>query len=210
MLASQYSDEHAHLDGAYGVKYETGGIHPSLMAFAAPWRGGAQFRQLMGELERTLPLVIFLRDRGAGEVRVGRDGHPVVHYRLSAYDRAHIRAGVEGAARILVAAGAQRVFTSHAKVVETRADPKALVRAADACGWGAGQCSYTSVHSLSSARMGDSPRHSAADPTGATWEVPNLVVADGSALPNAPGVNPMISIEAVAHMNARALASRLG
>jgi choline dehydrogenase-like flavoprotein len=213
MLASQYSDEHAHLDGAYGVKYETGGIHPSLFAFSAPWRGARQFRALMEDVERTLPLVVFLRDRDAGEVRVGRDGHPVVQYRISRYDRAHVRAGVAGAARILEAAGARRVFRSHAGLAEyrpgRRGDVGTLLAAADDCGWGAGQCAYTSVHSLCSARMGDSPRDSACDPTGTTWEAAGLVVCDGSALPTAPGVNPMISIEAVAHMNARALAARL-
>ena len=37
----------------------------------------------------------------------------------------------------------------------------------------------------------------------------DLVVADGSAFPTASGVNPMISIEAIAHMNATRLAARL-
>jgi choline dehydrogenase-like flavoprotein len=39
--------------------------------------------------------------------------------------------------------------------------------------------------------------------------VPNLVVVDGSAFPTASGVNPMITIEAIAHLNASRLAANL-
>ena len=56
---------------------------------------------------------------------------------------------------------------------------------------------------------GGSPADSACDPRGETWDVRDLVVCDGSAFPTASGVNPMVSIEAIAHMNARGLAARL-
>jgi long-chain-alcohol oxidase len=67
-----------------------------------------------------------------------------------------------------------------------------------------------SFHIMGSARMGGSPAGSACDPEGQTWEVRDLVVCDGSAFPTSSGVNPMVSIEAVAHMNASRLAARLG
>jgi choline dehydrogenase-like flavoprotein len=62
---------------------------------------------------------------------------------------------------------------------------------------------------MGSARMGGSPEISATDPDGATWDVKNIVVADASCFPTSSGVNPMVSIEAIAHMNAKRLAARL-
>lgn len=46
--------------------------------------------------------------------------------------------------------------------------------------------------------MGVSPKTSVVKPTGETWEVKNLYVADASVLPTATGVNPMVTVEAVA------------
>ena len=58
--------------------------------------------------------------------------------------------------------------------------------------------------------MGRSPTDSVCDPAGQVWGTPGLYVMDGSAFPTASGVNPMVTIEALAHMNARALAAKLG
>lgn len=46
--------------------------------------------------------------------------------------------------------------------------------------------------------MGVSAKSSAVQASGETWEVKNLHVADGSVFPTAVGVNPMVTIEAVA------------
>lgn len=46
--------------------------------------------------------------------------------------------------------------------------------------------------------MGISPKTSVVKPTGETWEVNNLYVADASVFPTASGVNPMITTETVA------------
>jgi choline dehydrogenase-like flavoprotein len=77
----------------------------------------------------------------------------------------------------------------------------------DAAGWESSQLALFSFHIMGSARMGGSTKTSATNPEGETWEARNLFVMDGSSFPSASGVNPMISIEAIAHRNATALAT---
>jgi len=78
----------------------------------------------------------------------------------------------------------------------------------DAAGWGNSQVALFSFHIMGTARLGDSANVSATNPDGETWEVKNLYVMDGSSFPSASGVNPMISIEAVAHRNATVLGAK--
>jgi long-chain-alcohol oxidase len=209
-----YSDEHRYMDDGYGVKYETAAIHPSLLVSFSPWRGAREHAELMQALSHSTPIGVLLRDRDGGDVRVGKDGQPVVRYRLSDYDQGHVRTGVDGAARILEAAGAERIFSSHARWVAyepgRRGDREQFMRDADAAGWSSGRCTFNSFHIMGSARMGGSPTTSACNPSGETWDVRDLFVCDGSSFPTAAGVNPMVSIEAIAHMSASSLADRLG
>jgi choline dehydrogenase-like flavoprotein len=213
VMQALYSDQHRDLDGGYGLKYETAANHPHLFLQFAPWRSGREHFTLMQGLSGSVALGTLLRDRDGGEVRVGRDGEPVVRYRLSDYDAGHLRTGIDGAAQILEAAGARRIFTSQNKWVSY--DPgvsgsrERFMAEADAAGYGSGQVVLGSFHIMGSARVGGSPAISACDPTGQTWDVRDLIVMDGSSFPSASGVNPQISIQAIAHMNARALAARL-
>lgn len=213
MLSSSYSDQDGDMDGGYGVKYEHVATPPSILLSFSPWRGGRHHAELMRALSHTAGVAVLLRDRDGGEVRVGKDGLPVVRWALSDYDRDHMRRGVEGAARLVEAMGARRVYSSHAKWVSydpgRDGDVARFMRDADACGWGAGQAQPISFHIMGSARMGGSPETSACNPRAETWEVRNLLVCDGSSFPSATGVNPMVTIESLAHLNATALAERL-
>ncbi|MEA2419890.1 MAG: hypothetical protein QOE60_2096 [Thermoleophilaceae bacterium] len=215
MLSSTYSDQDADMDGrGYGVKYEHVAVPPSILLSFSPWRGGRQHAELMQALPYTGGLGVLLRDHGVGEVRTGRDGEPIVRYKLTPDDVDHMRRGVRGAAQVMEAMGARRVYSSHSKWVAyepgVEGDLDGFMRDADACGWGAGQAQMTSFHIMGSARMGGSPNDSVCDPTGQVWGTPGLYVMDGSAFPTASGVNPMVTIEALAHMSARGLAAKLG
>jgi choline dehydrogenase-like flavoprotein len=212
-MQALYSDRHRNLDGGYGLKYETAAGHPHLAVPFLPWRGARQHHELMQAMSHMITFGVLLRDRDGGEVRIDRDGEPVVRYRLSDYDMRHLRVGIEGAAEMHEAAGAQRIISSQSDWVAY--DPgrdgsrERFMRDADACGYGPGKLQLGSFHIMGSARMGGSPTTSACDPNAQTWDVRDLYVLDGSAFPTASGVNPQISIQAIAHMGARALADRL-
>jgi choline dehydrogenase-like flavoprotein len=78
----------------------------------------------------------------------------------------------------------------------------------DAAGWESGRVALFSFHIMGSARLGGSAKTSANRPNGETWEARKLYVMDGSSFPSASGVNPMISIEAIAYHNAQELAAQ--
>jgi choline dehydrogenase-like flavoprotein len=202
-LQAIYSDE------VEGVKLETTAIHPALLAGAAPWRSAEQHAELMSWLPRISLIGVLLRDLDAGEVRVGRDGRPVVRYRLSGRDAARMRAGTEAAARVLEAAGARRIVSSHARLVQYEPGRSGSIESflsdADAAGWGPGRIALYSFHQMGTAAMG-----SVCHDDGGVAGTKGLVVADASAFPSASGVNPMVTIEAIAYVNASALAAKIG
>jgi choline dehydrogenase-like flavoprotein len=62
---------------------------------------------------------------------------------------------------------------------------------------------------MGTARMGSDAASSVVAPDGQVHGLPGLYVADGSLLPTALGVNPMVTIIAVARRIAQELADRL-
>jgi choline dehydrogenase-like flavoprotein len=54
--------------------------------------------------------------------------------------------------------------------------------------------------------MGSDPQTSVAGPWGELYDTPGVWIGDGSAFPTSSGTNPMISIMALAHRTAEAMA----
>ena len=55
-----------------------------------------------------------------------------------------------------------------------------------------------SSHLMGGCRMGNDPADSVANADGRSWEIPNLWICDGSLFPTAGGVNPSLTIQAIA------------
>jgi len=209
-VQAHYSDRFADLDSGYGFKFETAPIHPSLQALAAPWESAAGHRNRMTTLPRTALVGILLRDRFGGRVRVDRDGTAVVDYRLSRYDRAHLRHAIATAAQLLEAAGARDIWLPLARDVSYRPGGKEAredwLRRADAAGWGPNEILLVTFHQMASCCMGASARESVVDAEHRVWGIRGLYVADASTFPTASGVNPMLTVMAIAHRAAGIIA----
>jgi long-chain-alcohol oxidase len=212
-LQARYSAELRRRLGPYAPVFETVPVHPGTAAAALPWRSAADHRALM-ERSANLSLVgVLCRDAGAGRVRVGRDGSPRVRWRLDPADEARMAAGVAAAGQVLAAAGATEVFSLQRRRPAFRpGDPGAQEAWAEAtrrAGFGGGRASLFSYHQMGSCRIGADPATSAVGPDHRSHEVDGLYVADASLFPTASGVNPMLSVMALAHRAAGLIAARL-
>ncbi|MBX7197316.1 MAG: GMC family oxidoreductase [Sandaracinaceae bacterium] len=205
----------ADLDGrGYGVRIESAAIHPTELAVLQGWGGSYDYKEVLRRARHWVPLALLVRDRSRGHVSAPRWGPTSYHYELSAIDVRHVRHGVEHAARALAAAGATEIRTATSRPVVWRpSGGEPLTRflsRVDGHGYGANQTTYGSFHPSGTAAMGSDRRRSVCDETNQVHGVPGLYVMDASCFPTPSGVNPMVSIEAIAHRAARALASTLG
>jgi choline dehydrogenase-like flavoprotein len=214
-MQSRYVDHLTDLDGnGYGVLFETAPVTPAFGTGFVNWRGGRDHLARMQELGNLLAVAVIVRDRDpGGTVKIGRDGEPIVRYKLSPRDTDHLMMGFEGGARLAEAAGAHTIYSPHQRTVSyqpgVRGNLDTFVADCRREGAAPGRVALAALHIMGTARMGGSPGTSAVNPDGETWDVRDLYVADGSCFPTSSGVNPMISIESIAYMTAKRLAARL-
>ncbi|MEM9694203.1 MAG: GMC family oxidoreductase [Myxococcota bacterium] len=189
-LQSAYSD---HLEHA-GITLVSLFIPPGVLAATMPG-----FGPHLTERARQIPnLAVFggmIHDEGGGVVRRGPGREPLVTYRMSGRDRAAVPTLLREMAETFFAAGALEVFLpllGHAPF-----DADAFARL-DLERVPAHRLECSSQHPLGSCRMGSDPDTSVVGPTGAVWGLKNLFVADGSVVPTSLGVNPQITVMAMA------------
>lgn len=208
-LQTRYSDQFANLRHGYGVRFETGPVHFALPASGFGWESAVAFREDVARLAHTSLVGVLLRDRDAGRLAVSREGRPRVSYEPSDHDIEHLRQGLRGAGEILAAAGATDVMSLHTPPVRARPGAAGwldtLVEGMDARGYRHCRMSFISFHQMGSAAMGREPGRSVVGETGNVHGVRGLYVADASTFPTSSGVNPMITIMAIADHVARAI-----
>jgi len=206
-------NEFEDMNDGYGFVVEVPPVHPGLAAPGIPWKDSKSHHELMTQVGNMAFFFALVRDRDGGRVEVDDQGNPVLNYTLSKHDAATVVKGAKELVNLMVAAGAQKVggiYNSAEPVSVSSAEDLALYHdRIDQRGYVANDMGLFSAHQMSSCRMGGNASMAAFDPEGESYEVKNLFIADASALPSAPGVNPMISIMGLAHRNAQIIKSRI-
>ena len=107
------------------------------------------------------------------------------------------------------AAGAQQLLAaaSGAPLWRWGDDLDAFIARAQRIQLRAGGWTLFSAHQMGTCRMGNDPKTSVATPWGELHDAKGVWIGDGSAFPTASGTNPMITIMALAHRNALAVAA---
>jgi len=202
------SEAFAHVDGAYGFRLEASPAHPGLLASGLPWQSAAQHLRTMSEITHVAPLLGIVRDRNPGRVDLHRDGAVRIRYGVGAPERALLKRAMVELARVHRAAGARRILTLHTPLLEMGEGGSfdALTAEIERRAIAPNRILLFSAHQMGSCQMGTDPRTSVADPDGQVRGVRGLYVTDASAFPSASGVNPMLTIMALARRTAERMA----
>lgn len=198
----------------YGFWLETAPAQPGLAAIAVP-EFGAAHRELMRKYPQMSNVIILVRDRGHGRVELDEHGEAMVKYELHERDERSLLDGMKLSARLMRAAGAQRIFSLHAEAVATDLTVKTsqdnleyFDREIESRGIEPNRCVLFSAHQMGTCRMGADPRASVVNRYGECHNVKDLYVADGSIFPASAGINPMLPIMALAEEIAENLVHR--
>ena len=196
-----------HYQESHGLMFEVTSPVPGLSAGGL--RGvGRSAKETIAEYPRLASVGLMVAESSSGRVRRLPGGGPLISYRLNAEDVHRLVFGIGAAARVLFAAGARRVYPGIAGMpsLDQPADLKHLEEARPS----ARALSVVGFHPMASVRMGRDPEHCGVNPRGESHALPHLWVADASVLPGCAGVNPQVTIMAVATGIASGIAERLG
>jgi choline dehydrogenase-like flavoprotein len=183
---SFYVDEFAHR----GVMFEGAAGPPSYAAMSLPLTG-RRHAEAMASYRQLAQFGLMVSDHSRGRVHA-LAGKPVIRYDLVNEDLERFRFGLARLKELFEAAGAAEVILPLPDGI-----PPERARRRD--------LKLMAFHPLGTARADGRPGHGVIDGSFEVYGSPGVYVADGSAVPSALGVNPQLTIMALATR----LASRL-
>lgn len=201
------------VDGRAGFNMEAAGAQPVVSMHA--WNGiGTELADFARRLPHLHTLVSQIRDGFApdsrgGEVRLRDDGSPVLDYPITDFVWDGVRRSYLAMAECQFAAGAESVHPacSDARAYRSWAEAR---REIGTLRLRPLNVYLNSTHPLGGCPMGPDPRTAVVGIDCRHHHLANLAVIDGSILPTSLGVNPSLTIYALAARAATGLAERIG
>lgn len=179
-----------------GIMYEGASV-PLSGAASMVTALGPDYTRVLDSYRNLAVFGFMIRDTSRGRVvhRPGGYG-PAILYNLNGHDRARMQRAMEVLCDVFLEAGAVEVIPGVTGVgpIRSRRDLDQL----RARRWPAHRFEATAYHPLGTARMAASPRDGVIGPDHEAHGVQDLYVVDGSAVPSALGVNPQVTIMALA------------
>jgi choline dehydrogenase-like flavoprotein len=176
---SFYVDEFA----AQGIMFEGVAGPPAYAAMSLPLTG-VRHARAMADYRRLAQFGLMVSDESRGSVRA-LAGAPVIRYDLCPGDVSKFRVGLARLQELFLAAGAREVYLPlPAGVAPERARARDL--------------RLMAFHPLGTARADARVTHGVTDGRLAVHGAPGVYVSDGSVVPSALGVNPQLTIMALA------------
>jgi choline dehydrogenase-like flavoprotein len=205
-IQSALSDQFKSCEGDWGFLIEATTVAPAIVAMSLPWEDGAAHKRTLGRLAHVAPFISVARDHGEGQVAIDEHGRAVTRWSFAdELDARMFRRAMVELARLQRAAGASEIITFYQRPAlswREGEDFDAFLAEIERGSLAANDIAAFTAHQMGSCRMGSDPAESVADGRGELHDTAGVWIGDASAFPTAPGVNPMISIMALAHRTA--------
>ena len=162
---------------------------------------GADHSALLSRMDHLQMILVLALDPAERDnrVTVDKSGSAVLDYRLHAPVVSSFVHAIRASTRIFFAAGAERVHAPAAmRFFLERSDVDRIDELIALSEFQAGKISVASAHLMGGCRMGSEPQTSVTDSWGRVHGVPWLFVADASLFPRCAGINPYVTIMALA------------
>lgn len=187
-----------------GILIAENAVPPGTAAAQIPFLG-QEALDLMKRYNAMAMTGVLVEDSHAGTV-ARAFGAPMAKYSITRYDHERFLRGVRYLATLHFEMGAEKVILPFSnfhvaesvdelsRIEQTQRSPSTI--------------ELFTVHMMGTCRMGSRPRHSVVNLDGEMWDLPGCYVADASLFPTAVGVNPQVTIMALATRVAQRLTLR--
>ncbi len=160
-----------------GFKLENVFAPPVAVAVLLPFKGEEHHR-MMARMNHLACIEVAIRDTAPGRITVDKTGKTVIDKKLNGEDEKRRDAGLEAVDRIFHSTGALRILRGTFPIC---------------------------LHLMGGCGMGTDGGKSVVDPEFRLHGMKNVFVADSSIFPNAPGLNPSLTIMALSKRAAAGL-----